>query len=126
MTVAIGGSWAWAVVLAPVALIPTPWALGPFVAAMTFVGPVWNVVVVGYQYKVIPDELLGRVKSVVLLVGWGAVPFGSLLMRLPAGLRRRQERAPRPGRSGHGDRRHSQHQPGHPAIGDAARGVSED
>ncbi|GAB2701885.1 MFS transporter [Kitasatospora kifunensis] len=78
MTVAIGGSWVWVLVLAPIALVPTAWALGPFAAAMAFVGPVWNVVVVGYQYKVIPNELLGRVKSVVLLVSWGSIPFGSL------------------------------------------------
>ncbi|MEC3996160.1 hypothetical protein VSR01_22645 [Actinacidiphila sp. DG2A-62] len=35
--------------------------------------------VVGHQYKVIPGHLLARVKSVVLLVSWGAIPFGSLL-----------------------------------------------
>jgi len=35
--------------------------------------------VVGYQYKVIPNELLGRIKSIVLLVSWGSIPFGSLL-----------------------------------------------
>lgn len=76
--VTIGSTWAWALLLIPIALAPCPWALAPFVAAMTFVGPVWNVVVVGYQYTVIPAELLARVKSVILLVSWGAMPFGSL------------------------------------------------
>lgn len=78
-TVAIGATWLWVALLPPIAAAPDVIWLAPFVAAMAFVGPVWNVVVVGYQYKVIPDEMLGRVKSVVLLVSWGAIPFGSLL-----------------------------------------------
>ncbi|MGI5452357.1 MFS transporter [Streptomyces sp. CA-249302] len=78
-TVAIGAAWLWAALLVPIAAMPTPLTLGPLVAAMAFVSPVWNVVVVGYQYKVIPDHMLGRVKSVVLLVSWGAIPFGSLI-----------------------------------------------
>ncbi|MFC8513497.1 MFS transporter [Streptomyces sp. NPDC057257] len=78
-TVAIGVTWLWVVLLVPIAAVPTPLALGPLVAAMAFVGPVWNVVVMGHQYKVIPDHMLARVKSVVLLVSWGAIPLGSLI-----------------------------------------------
>ena len=78
-TVAIGATWLWVALLIPIAAMPTPLTLGPLVAAMAFVGPVWNVVVVGYQYKVIPDDMLARVKSIVLLVSWGAIPFGSLI-----------------------------------------------
>ncbi|MEU6139628.1 MFS transporter [Streptomyces sp. NPDC047081] len=77
--VVIGATWLWLALLVPIAAVPTPQALGPLVAVMAFVNPVWNVVAVGYQYKVIPDHLLGRVKSVVLLVSWGAIPFGSLI-----------------------------------------------
>jgi len=77
--VAIGSSWIWMLMLAPMPFLPTAWAIGPFAGGMAFVGPVWNVVVVGYQYKVIPNELLGRIKSIVLLVSWGSIPFGSLL-----------------------------------------------
>jgi MFS family permease len=77
--VAIGATWLWVVLLPPVAAAPGVLELAPLVAAMAFAGPVWNVVVVGHQYKVIPGHLLARVKSVVLLVSWGAIPFGSLL-----------------------------------------------
>jgi predicted MFS family arabinose efflux permease len=78
-TVAIGSTWLWVLLLVPIAAMPSPLMLGPLVAAMAFIGPVWNVVVVGYQYKVIPDHMLGRVKSIILLVSWGAIPFGSLI-----------------------------------------------
>ncbi len=78
-TVAIGSIWLWVLLLVPIAAMPPPLMLGPLVAAMAFIGPVWNVVVVGYQYKVIPDHMLGRVNSIVLLVSWGAIPFGSLI-----------------------------------------------
>ncbi|MFG3013668.1 hypothetical protein ACGFZB_25110 [Streptomyces cinerochromogenes] len=76
---AIGVTWLWVLLLVPIAAMPSPLTLGPLVAAMAFVGPVWNVVVVGYQYKVIPDHTLGRIKSIVLLVSWGAIPVGSLI-----------------------------------------------
>ncbi|MGC4941635.1 MFS transporter [Kribbella sp. DT2] len=77
--VAMAATWLWVVLLPPMAAAPNLIVLAPLVAAMAFVGPVWNVVVIGYQYTVIPDEMLGRVKSVVLLVSWGTIPFGSLL-----------------------------------------------
>lgn len=78
-TAAVGATWLWTLLLAPLAVAPTPWALAPVAAALAFVGPVWNVVINGYQYRVIPDHLLGRIKSIVLMVSWGAMPFGSLL-----------------------------------------------
>jgi MFS family permease len=78
-TVAVGATWLWALLLAPMAAVSAPWALAAVATLLAFVGPVWNVVVSGYQYQVVPGHMLGRIKSVVLLVSWGAMPFGQLL-----------------------------------------------
>ncbi len=80
--VAIGAPWVWAGLLVPLALTRSAAALCVPTAMIAFLGPVWNVVVVGYQYRVIPDHLLSRIKSVVLLVSWGTIPLGSLLAGL--------------------------------------------
>ncbi|MFI0721004.1 hypothetical protein [Streptomyces sp. NPDC021224] len=83
---AVGGTWLWAVLLVPPAAVSAPWQPAAVTAAPAFVGPVWNVVVTGYRYRVVPAPLLGRVKSVVLLVSWGAMPFGRLLAGALPGL----------------------------------------
>jgi hypothetical protein len=46
---------------------------------MAFVGPTWNVLVSTYELSLIPDRLLGRVESVILLLAWGSIPLGSLV-----------------------------------------------
>ncbi|MFC4910037.1 MFS transporter [Actinomadura gamaensis] len=78
-SVAIGVTWIWAATAPLLALATSPYELAAIIACMAFAGPLWNVVVVGYQYEVIPDHLLGRVKSVALLAGWGSMPLGQLL-----------------------------------------------
>jgi MFS family permease len=76
--IVIGINWFWAAILPLMALSVPPIALGPLFGIMTFVGPVWNVVIGTYQLTMIPDHLLGRVQSVEMLVSWGAIPLGSL------------------------------------------------
>ncbi|ROO86431.1 putative MFS family arabinose efflux permease [Actinocorallia herbida] len=76
--VAIVLTWLWAVLLLPLALVPPVPVLCGLAAAIAFGGPLWNVVMVGHQYRLIPDGLLARVKSVVLLVSWGTIPLGAL------------------------------------------------
>lgn len=78
-SVAIGATWIWAALLLPLSLVSWAPALCPLAASIAFLGPLWNVVLVGYQYRVIPDHLLSRIKSVVLLVSWGMIPLGSLI-----------------------------------------------
>jgi predicted MFS family arabinose efflux permease len=78
-SVAIGATWIWAGLLAPLSIVSSVPILCPLVALISFLGPLWNVVLVGYQYRIIPSRLLSRVKSVVLLVSWGTIPFGSLI-----------------------------------------------
>lgn len=74
----VGVNWLWVLLLPLMALPLTPFALGPIFGAMTFVGPVWNVVFGTYELTLTPDHLLGRVQSVEMLLSWGAIPLGSL------------------------------------------------
>jgi hypothetical protein len=74
----IGVNWFWAAILPLMALSVPPIVLGPLFGLMTFVGPMWNVVIGTYQLTMIPDRLLGRVQSVDMLISWGAIPLGSL------------------------------------------------
>jgi MFS family permease len=82
LAILIGVNWFWAAILPLMALSVPPIALGPLFGAMTFVGPVWNVVVGTYQLTMIPDRLLGRVQSVDMMISWGAIPLGSLVAGL--------------------------------------------
>lgn len=38
----------------------------------------WNVVTVTLRQELVPLDLLGRVKSVYRLLGWGLIPLGAL------------------------------------------------
>ncbi len=61
------------------AIPATPLLTGLLFAVPAFFVPILNVVLTSYEMLVIPDELVGRVRSSILLVSWGALPFGSLL-----------------------------------------------
>ena len=74
-----GCMWIWAVLLALIAAVRAPLWLCPVVTAIGFVGPSWNVSVQTYRMRITPNELLGRTSSVALQIGWGVIPFGSLL-----------------------------------------------
>jgi predicted MFS family arabinose efflux permease len=71
--------WAWAILLALIALVRAPLWLCPVVALIGFAGPSWNVSVQAYRMQITPNELLGRTSSVALQIGWGVIPLGSLL-----------------------------------------------
>lgn len=78
-TIIVGVNWAWAALL-PLIALPIPWyAIGPVIGFMAFVGPTWNVLVSTYELSLIPDRLLGRVTSVILMLAWGSIPLGSLV-----------------------------------------------
>lgn len=72
-------AWLWAALLASLALAPTPLWLGVLVGLESLLGPVFNVVIAAYVYRVTPEQLLGRVRSTSRLVAWGTIPVGSLL-----------------------------------------------
>lgn len=62
----------------------------PIVSAMmvavAFAGGVWNVLTNSLRQAVTPDRLLGRVQSAHRLLSWGAIPFGTLLGGVAAGV----------------------------------------
>lgn len=77
-TVVIGSMWLWAVEVLVMAPVTAPLALGAIAAVGAVVGPVFNVGVATYRYRVTPDELQGRVLSAARAVAWGTVPLGGL------------------------------------------------
>ncbi len=77
--IVMGVNWLWVALLPLMALRTRPLVLGPIIGAMAFVGPTWNVLVSTYELSLIPDRLLGRVESVILLLAWGSIPLGSLV-----------------------------------------------
>jgi MFS-type transporter involved in bile tolerance (Atg22 family) len=74
----IGSVWLWAVLTAALFFVDVPLLLGGLCALQAVVGPPWNVVIGSYRYRLVPDQLLGRVGSAGRLVTWGTIPLGSL------------------------------------------------
>jgi predicted MFS family arabinose efflux permease len=68
--------WANALLWPPYALAPSPLALGIITALLFVNGPIYNVVNIAYRLALVPDELQGRVNSVVRLISLGAIPPG--------------------------------------------------
>ncbi|MEU1010714.1 MFS transporter [Streptomyces sp. NPDC005890] len=75
----IGANWAWAVLMAVIALSRDPFSLAAAYAAMWFVGPLWNVALGSYQLDITPDRLRGRVLAAMSTLSNGVLPIGSLL-----------------------------------------------
>jgi MFS family permease len=75
----VGTNWIIAALVAALALpIPTL-AFGPIIGLLAFTVPTLTVLVSTYELSLIPDRLLGRVESVILLLAWGSIPFGALI-----------------------------------------------
>jgi MFS family permease len=77
--IVIGANWVWALALPGIGLADNLVVLGALLALMAFVGPLWNVTMDVYRLLITPDELQGKVGSVISLLAWGAMPLGSLL-----------------------------------------------
>jgi MFS family permease len=75
----IGTNWAIAALVAAIAIPATPFVIGPIIGVLAFLVPTLSVLVSTYELSLIPDRLLGRVESVILLLAWGSIPFGSLV-----------------------------------------------
>jgi hypothetical protein len=58
--------------------LPNALAIGVVAGVANIMGPIFNVVLSAYRYALVPDRLLGRVGSVILLVAWGTIPLGSI------------------------------------------------
>ncbi|MFI6096984.1 MFS transporter [Lentzea sp. NPDC051213] len=75
----IGANLAWALLVPFIAFTHNAVALGFLYGATSYVGAVWTVAVGAHLVRIVPDELLGRVTSVVSLLSYGPLAFGSLL-----------------------------------------------
>jgi MFS family permease len=75
----VGINWIIAALVAAMAVPQRPIFIGPIIGALAFTVPTLTVLVSTYELSLIPDRLLGRVESVILLLAWGSIPFGSLI-----------------------------------------------
>jgi MFS family permease len=78
-TLIVGGNWAIAALVASIGIPAPAFVIGPIIGVLAFMVPTLNVLVSTYELSMIPDRLLGRVESVILLLAWGSIPFGSLI-----------------------------------------------
>lgn len=78
-TVVVTSIWLWAAGIVAMAPIRWPLLLGVVAGTTGVVGPVFNVAVSTYRYRVTPDELQARSVSAVRAVAWGTIPLGGLL-----------------------------------------------
>ena len=76
--VIVGILWLWAVYPLVLVTLPNALAMGIAGAVAGVFGPIFNVVLSAYRYALVPDRLLGRVGSVILLVAWGTIPLGAI------------------------------------------------
>ena len=76
--VIIGTLWLWAAYPLVLVFLPNALAIGLVAGVANIFGPIFNVVLSAYRYALVPDRLLGRVGSVVLLVAWGTIPLGAI------------------------------------------------
>jgi MFS family permease len=76
--VIMGSLWLWAAYPAVLVALPNALAMGAVAGVMGILGPIFNVVLSAYRYALVPDRLLGRVGSVILLVAWGTIPLGAV------------------------------------------------
>ena len=77
--VLVAVAWVWAALAIALALAPGLVWLGALVFAMNLFGAPYNVVITARLYELVPEGLLGRVRSVVKIVAWGTIPLGTLL-----------------------------------------------
>jgi predicted MFS family arabinose efflux permease len=76
--VIVGSLWLWAVYPLVLVTLPNVVAMGLVAGVVNITGPIFNVVLSAYRYALVPDRLLGRVGSVILLVAWGTIPLGAI------------------------------------------------
>jgi MFS family permease len=77
-TVVVGSIAVWAAVVPLLTVVRAPVAIGALLAVMAYAGGLVNVVGGVYQVSVTPDEMQGRVSSVLTLIASGAGALGAL------------------------------------------------
>jgi predicted MFS family arabinose efflux permease len=77
--VLVGIAWVWTAIGIALAVAPGLLWLAALVFGMNLFGAPYNVVITSRLYELVPEQLLGRVRSVVKIVAWGTIPLGTLL-----------------------------------------------
>jgi MFS family permease len=77
-TLTIAVAWLWVAEFVALAVLPNVIALGVAAGIGSIGGPIFNVAFGDVIYRVTPDRLLGRVRSVTKAIAWGTIPFGAL------------------------------------------------
>jgi MFS family permease len=78
-TLLVGIAWIWAAISVALAGPTSLLGLAVLVFVMNLFGAPFNVVITARLYELVPEDLLGRVRSVVKIVAWGTIPVGTLL-----------------------------------------------
>lgn len=78
-TLLVGIAWLWAALQVGLAAPPSLLGLAALIFVTNVFGAPFNVVITARLYEVVPEDLLGRVRSVVKIVAWGTIPVGTLL-----------------------------------------------
>jgi predicted MFS family arabinose efflux permease len=77
-TLLLAISWLWAVQFMAMAVLGNVIALGLAAGIGSIAGPIFNVAFGSEMYRLTPDRLIGRVRSVVKAIAWGTIPLGAL------------------------------------------------
>jgi len=77
--VVIGTLWGTAIAFCGYIVFANFIAIGITSAIVFFLGVLYNVVVVSYRLRLIPDALQGRVNSIYRLITYGSLPIGAAL-----------------------------------------------
>ena len=75
----VGIAWLWTAIGIALAFPPSLVWLGVLVFVLNLFGAPYNVVITSRLYELVPEDLLGRVRSVAKIVAWGTIPVGTLL-----------------------------------------------
>jgi MFS family permease len=77
-TLLVAISWLWAAQFFVMAVLGDVIALGVAAGIGSIAGPIFNVAFGNEVYRLTPDRLIGRVRSVAKAIAWGTIPMGSL------------------------------------------------
>jgi MFS family permease len=78
-TLLVAIAWLWAALQVGLAAPSSLLGLAALIFTVNLFGAPYNVVISARMYEVVPEDLLGRVRSVVKIVAWGTIPVGTLL-----------------------------------------------
>ncbi|MFE0461704.1 MFS transporter [Kitasatospora sp. NPDC058965] len=77
--IVLGANLIWAVLFPLTVLLHNPLLFALVITPMALIGAAWTIAVVSFQVRVTPDEMQGRIASVVSIIAFGTLPLGALV-----------------------------------------------